>query len=101
GWLLLRGRGGTRSLRLSGFTMKPRGANGVIKSQMVVTHATGSYAKVDGSAGSFVDTIQDLENWHKRAKKLMTNKADINSLSSAAYFLLESTDPPPVTPIKK
>jgi hypothetical protein len=38
-----------------------------------------SQQRYDGSSGS----------------QLMTDKADVNSLSASAYFLLESTDGPP------
>jgi hypothetical protein len=95
GSLLLTGKGGTLTVRLGPAAIKKNGKNGSINSQMVIAGATGSYAKANGSAGAFVVTIQDLQKWDKKTKSLMTDKADVNSLSSAAYFLLESTDPPP------
>jgi hypothetical protein len=66
--------------------------NGTIKSEMLIRNATGGYADAAGSAGSFVVTIKQLKQWGKNTKELMTDKVDVNSLSSAAYFLLESTD---------
>jgi hypothetical protein len=92
--LLLTGQNGTLTVDLFFGTIKKQGKNGTFKTVFVVEGTTGAYGPADGSAGTFVVTIHDLKNWYKQTKELMTDTADVNSLSDAAYLLLNSTNLP-------
>jgi hypothetical protein len=67
---------------------------GSINSVMVIQTATGTYTKAEGSAGKFGITIQDIIQWFQKLKEAMTNKAEVNSLSDFAYFVLEGSGKP-------
>jgi hypothetical protein len=92
--LALSGAGGTPTVDLFEAPIKNgRKRSGSFTSEMLIRNATGSYAAAAGSAGKLTVTIKDLKDWFKRMKSLMTDQADVNSLSDAAYFLLNSTEP--------
>ncbi len=93
--LLMSGPGGTLTIDLFRAPIRNgvRGT-GTINTQMLIRSGTGDYKDAAGSAGSFVATVQDLRKLYKRTKSLLTDKTDVNSLSDAAYFLLDSTKPP-------
>jgi len=95
GTLQLTGKNGTLSIDIFGAPIKhaSKGA-GTFNSVMIIENATGNYAGDDGavigSAGNFAVTIQDLIKWYKGAREAMTDKADVDSLSDLARFILEA-----------
>jgi hypothetical protein len=90
--LLLTGSGGTLTVDLYQAPIK-NGANrtGSFKSVMLIGNATGSYQAAQGSAGSFVATINELKKWQVKTPSLMSDKIDVKSLSGVAFRTLEGT----------